>query len=167
MESLGLGAVTTQGYATFVRQLASAVVIATFRQKVAGRPDFESSIQGRLSIIPILIAPFDNTNGFSTGMAIVNSDSVVAAYILTFYDAFGGLVSTDAVSLMPGQHVAFSSAARFVDTTNKVGVMRVARVTTTPNPYGTPLPYMALTVLRFNPTGASAVMPLYDLQLGF
>jgi len=167
LESLGQSSITTQGYATFLRQNNQAILVATFRQRVAGRPDFESTIQGVISIVPGFLVPYDNTNGFSTGFAMVNTDSGPNGYTLIFYDGLGHIVSADAITLGPGQHAAFSSPVRFPDTAGKNGVARIIQTSRSfmvvqPAKEIT-YPMMALTALRFNPTGASAVMPLYEL----
>jgi hypothetical protein len=165
VETPGLSAVTTQGYAAFVRQVGNAGLVATLRQRIAGRPDFESTIQGLLSIIPGYIVPYDNSNGSSTAFALVNPDSATATYTMTFYNASGRTVFTDAISLAPGLHVAFSSAVRFPNTAERSGTVQINRTFTTPPPSvnGVPYPSLVLTALRFNPTGASVVMPLYEL----
>jgi hypothetical protein len=159
IETLGLSPSTAQGYAIFVRNAGDGNVVATFRQRVTGRPDFESSIEGLLPDYPGLVVPYDNTNGFSTSFALVNSDSLPATYAITFYDGAGTVVSANALSLNPGQHIAFSSPVRFPDTFGKTGTALISRsaLMTSTGEY----PYMALTAFRFNPTGASAVMPLY------
>jgi hypothetical protein len=163
VETLGQSPFITQGYATLLRGLGGAAIVAIFRQRIAGRPDFETSILGILSIYPALTAPFDNSGGFSTAFALANTDSATAIYAITFYDPSGGVISADAISIPVGQHLAFSSSARFPDTVGKVGTVQISRSGLTPTSVYY-YPYMALTVLRFNPTGASSIMPMDSLQ---
>ena len=66
VETPGLSAVTTQGYAAFVRQVGNAGLVATLRQRIAGRPDFESTIQGLPSSITSPYRSIRQPNGSSS-----------------------------------------------------------------------------------------------------
>jgi len=150
----GLSPTVTQGYAVVLRKIGSMLALASFRQRIPGRPDFEATLPAELPTAAINACPFDNTNGFSTGIALLNPDSIPAQYVLSFYDSNGISVTEQLITLRSLQKSAFDSASQYRDTAGKRGVFRIRRITSATGP-SINYPNMGLTVLRFNPTGRS------------
>ena len=105
----GLSPTVTQGYAVVLRKIGSMLALASFRQRIPGRPDFEATLPAELPTAAINACPFDNTNGFSTGIALLNPDSIPAQYVLSFYDSNGISVTEQLITLRSLQKSAFDS----------------------------------------------------------
>ena len=146
-----IGTSTAQGYAVLTRAVGGLSASATFRQRVAGRPDFEATVPGRNVVTKNWGMLFDNTNGLSTSVAIVNPDSAPAEFRFLFYDGAGSPLVSDVVRLNGGQHQAFSSAARWGALVNRRGTVHVSRL----SPGASSADFgVNVLALRFNPTGA-------------
>jgi hypothetical protein len=90
-ETEDLDRVTRQGYMIMRTELGSSgdiQIIATFRQRVPGRNDSEASDRAKLAIGQTQMMPFDNTRGFSTGVAIVNPAASLSAADCQVYSKF-------------------------------------------------------------------------------
>ncbi len=118
--------------------------IGVFRQRIAGRPDFEA-------VVPVnrgeknFLLPFDNRNNFSTGISLVNVDFTTMPVTITGRGLDGTILFQDTVSMAGGEKLVFSMPTRYPNSNNRVGVMQV----TTPGTLG-----VSALGLRFNPTGA-------------
>ena len=162
-ETVGTGDVLNQGWAlirTYDRPVTDPAAtltndrigaIATFRQRIAGRPDFEASV----ALSPInetrFALTFSNKNGFSTGVALLNPDrSNRATVVVLIYPRAGAPVRQDAFFLEPGSTLVFSVPERYAET---IGLDGSLRVTTT---NGAALSALGL---RFNPGGAFTSTP--------
>jgi hypothetical protein len=162
-ETAGTGTVLNQGWAlikTYDRPVTDAGAIltndhigavATFRQRIAGRPDFEASV-GLSAINETRFAlPFSNTNGFSTGVAVLNPDRVNrAAVVVLVYPQVGAPIRQDSFLLEPGSKLVFSVPERYAETVGIRGSLRVTTVN------GAALSGLGL---RFNPGGAFSSTP--------
>jgi hypothetical protein len=118
-----------------------------FRQRVQGRPDFEASIP----IIPTIqndVVPFDNTNGFSTGLAIVNPFSIINQYSIIFRTESGAILGSHQIILAARNQTSFSVSQMFPETAGQRGSMQLT-VTGSGGQNG-----FNWIALRFNPTGA-------------
>lgn len=93
---------------------------------------------------------FDNTNGYSTGIAVSNTSSQTANIQVTVRNGSGGSVESHTLSLPPGGHQAFSLTGAYPETANLLGTLQF----TTPSAG-------QLTVLgiRVNPQGAFTSIP--------
>jgi hypothetical protein len=120
-----------------------AVVI--FRQRIAGRPDFEAVVPVSFSIDYEFVLPFDNTNGYVTAVAWVNpsqyGDTVFDAEV---FDESGNLIGTDRIRLAPGQRQAFSLPERLPATAGRRGTIAPKL----------DLDYLSALGLRFSPSGS-------------
>src|SRR6185369_7765139 len=98
----------------------------TFRQRVAGRPDFESSVTlAREDETPVYL-PFDNTLGYATTLAITNpavSDNTDLQ--LRFWDASGREIITRNLTLSAGTTTAFSIPDRYPELAGRSGQLRI------------------------------------------
>jgi hypothetical protein len=124
---------------------------AVFRQRVAGRPDFEG-------VVPLsdyddwsFFMPFNNSGGLDTGMALVNpSASQTATVDLYFLDEAGVQISKETLILKPGGQTSFSLSNKYPVLGGKRGVL-----------YGeSSIDYLSVLGLRFNLGGGGAFTSL-------
>ena len=125
--------------------------MVTFRQRVTGRPDFESSVTlAREDETPVYL-PFDNTLGYATTLAITNpSASDNTDLQLRFWDASGGEIITRNVALSAGTTTAFSVPERYPELVGRSGQLRIQGSASR----------LATLALRFNPSGAFSTIPV-------
>lgn len=143
------GAILTAGYATFsasVGDASSFTASAIFRTRAVGLQDSEAISPMILPSNHSLVLPFDNRNGFSTGIAVVNSGTGVAIPVIA-RDAYGAVLINQNVTISPGGHAAFSLADKFPNLTGAIGMIEFSG------------PSMPLG-LRFNPAGSfTSIIP--------
>lgn len=95
--------------------------------------------------------PFDNTQGFVTSMAMINTNSAGAtAVTATMRDEFGALIGTEVLALPARGHTAFALPTRFPILANRRGVVEFTATT----------PSITGLGLRFAPTGAFTSFPV-------
>ncbi len=149
---LDAGALQT-GWATLEYDGESRIAgMLTFRQRVTGRPDFESSVALVRDDETRVYMPFDNTQAFSTTLAITNpSNSDNTDLRLRFWDASGSEILTRDIRLSAGTTIAFSLPERYPELSGRAGQLRIegsgGRLCT--------------IALRFNPGGAFSTVPVY------
>lgn len=116
-----------------------------FRQSLPGRPDFEAVAPLSSLFDSVLIMPYDNTAGFSTGVACVNGAGQAGATITaTYRDEAGVTYATDTITLPASGHTAFSMPSRVPASAGKRGTV-VFRSNTD---------FFSALGLRFSPGGA-------------
>ena len=165
VETTGESPQLKQGYATFTYEDTPGTgrsMLVNFRQRVPGRPDYEAAATAISGLTNKYGMSFDNTSGFSTAIAIVNTDSIVGDYLIAFYDESGSRISTSVIGLNGSQHAAVSLPARFPDTAGRRGFFEVSRIP--PSAGGAArLSNAAVVALRFNPTGPFSIVPAMEL----
>jgi hypothetical protein len=78
------------------------------------------------------VLPFDHTNGYSSGVALVNQETFQDISIfITFFDGGGNQIASDSFTLLRGNHLSFTSTARYPQT---VGVRGTLRIESSSNP---------------------------------
>lgn len=126
---------------------------AVFRQRVAGRPDFEA-------VVPLsdyddwaFYMPFTNRDNLDTGMALVNpSASETATVGLIFLDEAGQLILETSLTLKPGEQTSFSLPAKYPGLADKRGTI-----------YGeSSIEYLSVLGLRFIRNGAFTSLPVMN-----
>jgi hypothetical protein len=124
--------------------------VLTFRQRVLGRPDFESSVLlGRDDEARVYVA-FDNTESYSTTLAITNpSPTDTTDLRLRFWDPSGSEIITRDIRLSAGTTVAFSIPERYPELAGRSGQLRIEGSGNR----------LATIALRFNPSGAFSTVP--------
>jgi hypothetical protein len=157
IDTVGTAATLLQGWAlvtTYDRpaNMDGAVVTndkiagnAIFRQRIAGRPDFEAVVP----ISPInetkLVLPFDNRDNYSTGIAVLNPDPTNPATVqIAAYSTDGMLVRQDFFILPPGNKTVFSMPDRYAESRGRNGRLNIS----------TSGASLSVLGLRFNPGGA-------------
>jgi hypothetical protein len=123
----------------------------TFRQRVAGRPDFESSVTLARNDETRVYMPFDNTQGFATSLALTNpSDSDTTNLTLRFWDASGSEILTREIRLSAGTTVAFAIPEQYRELAGRSGQLRIEGSGNR----------LAVLALRFNPSGTFSTIPV-------
>lgn len=120
---------------------------AVFRQKIPGRPTFEALVPLSAYDDTIFFMPFDNLEGFDTGMALVNPASNIPNTVtLTFQSLRADILFQDRITLPPSGHTAFSIPSKYPSLQGKAGTVLVESNTTRLSAMG----------LRFNVGGGGA-----------
>jgi hypothetical protein len=98
--------------------------IVIFRQRVAGRPDFEAVVPVSYTIDYRFVLPFDNTGGFTTTLAWVNpSQFGTTEFELEIFDEAGIKLGGEMIRLTAGQREAFTLPQRFPVTAGRRGTI--------------------------------------------
>ncbi|MEQ1946915.1 MAG: hypothetical protein ABL995_06990 [Bryobacteraceae bacterium] len=102
-------------------------VMGTYRLRLNGFPDSEATVGGESPGNLGFGMPFDETQGFSTGFALVNpsrTSSAVANFV--FYNESGTQIFADSsTTLAPSGHTSFMIRDRFPAVGNARGVVRL------------------------------------------
>jgi len=157
IETNGVSPSLTQGWAEVTAGHALGGQ-AIFRQRAADGTNAEAAVPLRWPADGPLQLPFDNTQGFVTAAAVLNSDAEESAQLtVTFHDEEGRTFGTESMRLGPRSREAFALAARFPSTAGRRGVMAIAST----------VPSLGVLGLRFNPrasfTSFEPVAPLPDV----
>jgi hypothetical protein len=97
---------------------------AVFRQTVPNAPASEGAVAivSGASSIRRMVIPFDNTQGFSTGIAIVNSDAARSANVMaTFRDENGSNLLSAPIPLASHGQIPFAVKTRYPALSNARG----------------------------------------------
>ena len=154
IETEGAGSTVTVGWAMIDAE-DDIGGFAVYRQRVAGRPDFEATVPVVLAGSQ-MISTFDQTGGFTTGLALVSLNSGQVSLTLTFRDEVGDLMLERTVVLDTRHHTSFSFADRYPELNGKKGsLVVVGRSSAIQAGVFAPLG------LRFNPTGSFTTVPFF------
>lgn len=118
-------------------------VLTIFRQSVPGVPTAEGTVTGVQSGDRIFL-PFDDTNGYVTGVAIANTNPGQTLFISLTFQLENGSQMTGSLSLPPRAHTAFELTSLFPALANVRGSVEVTSAT----------PDLAVVGLRFSPTNS-------------
>jgi hypothetical protein len=142
VETPGTAATLSQGWAS-VTASGKIGLLTIFRQVVAGRPDSEGTVTALPASSQITL-PFDNTQGYATGVAVANTNATNALPITLTFQTDTGAVSSGSLVLAPNAHMAFVLTSQFP----ALAGLRGAIVFTAPTPN------MSIVGLRFSPTNS-------------
>ena len=151
-ESSAASATVRQGWAS-IDASGEITMSAIYRQRVAGRPDFEAAVLPRIPTTR-LVAPFDNRTGLVTSIALVNPRDVRANLDITVRNDTGIVVGTRRIPLEPKRHTSFALTDLFPLTVGARGSVEVVGRTD-----GGQLTEFGAIGFRFNQTGAFASLP--------
>lgn len=127
--------------------------LGVFRQRVSGRPDQEAGVSVTTPTSRFVL-PFDNTQGFVSSMALVNTNTTIARAVTgTPRDESGNTLLGDSVNLPSKGHVAFEMAQRFPSMSGRRGSVE----------FVAPGPDFSALGLRFNPGGAFTSLPALEV----
>ena len=147
----GVAAALQQGWAELVTSQAVSGT-AVFRQQVAGQPDSEAAVPVIASSggPRALLLPFDCTQGFATGVALVNPDPNRSADItVNFRDENGSSISTGSINLPARGQTALNLTAIFPAVSGTRGVAE----------FSAPGLELYGLGLRFSPAGTFTSLP--------
>jgi hypothetical protein len=119
---------------------------AIFRQRVTGRPDAEGTAALDAHTQTTLVVPFDNTNGYTTSMAIVNGANLQPTTLSVSTLDENGVAITPPQSIAPlpaNGHTSFAIPTMFPATAGRRGVLEFKSTS------GTNITALGF---RFNPT---------------
>jgi hypothetical protein len=149
----GTTATLSQGWAelTSTQNISG---LGIFRQRVAGRPDQEAAVS---AVTPSarFVLPYDNTQGFVSGIAIANTAAGSRAVSVTPKGEDGVGLITDSVNLPSRGQTAFTFSDRFPVVAARRGAAEFS---------STGADFAALG-LRFNTGGAFTSLPALDVPL--
>ena len=124
---------------------ASLGGMAILRQRIPGKPDFEAAVPICSMFDTQFVAPFDNREGFTTGLALVNSSPSAASPVtLVIRDSSGITIAQHTFTLPPRNHTAFDLATRYPEMSGQAGSVLVS----------TTAGSLSGMSLRFSPEGA-------------
>ncbi len=127
--------------------------LGVFRQRVAGRPDQEAGVPVTTPASRFVL-PYDNTQGFVSSMALVNTNgSLSRAISATPREEAGNTLLGDSVNLPARGHTAFEMAQRFPSMSGRRGSAEFVSAGADFSALG----------LRFNPGGAFTSLPTLDV----
>jgi hypothetical protein len=142
-----------QGWASLTRNTpegTNLVGAAVFRQRVAGRPDFEASVPLTSYFDRRVVLLFDNTSGFVTAAAMVNSSQSALSLTCTVRDSGGRTLESVLVPVPSFGQAVFTFPDRFPQSRNLRGSVLCSA----------PSDDLSALVLRFNPGGAFSYFPI-------
>jgi len=134
------GSTTREGWANLIVSNSPSVSgQAIFRQQLGGsHPVLEAAVPfstgaplclvpyGEVPLTHFVLVPFDNTVDLHvTAFAFANTTSAGMAIPIEFDDASGAVITTDTINLGALNHTAFTSTAKYPETNNKTGVLRI------------------------------------------
>lgn len=136
----------SQGFAYIVRDDIGYVVggQCVFRQRVSGRPDFEAVVPFVNELDKRFVLLYDNSNNFTTSMAIANPSYDTIQVTATIRDEDGNTLDLGQITLGPFVHQAFATSARWPTTARRRGIIEFRSTGWGASVLG----------LRFNPGGS-------------
>lgn len=138
------------GTSNFISGATIAGTVLFLRPQTASRPT-EASEPLDFSLESQWVLPFDHTNGYSTGVALVNQESFAdLSVFVTIFDQNGNQIALDSFTLPRNQHSAFTVTQKYPQTVGLKGTVRIQTSGIAINVLG----------LRFTPNGqVSGVSP--------
>lgn len=126
-----------------------------FRASLQGRPDLEAVVLPDNALEKKFIAPFDNTGGFRTAIALANTDTLEPiSMTITIRDESGALLATRTDLLDVGRQRAFQTDEVWPETRDRRGTVVISA-----NFRG-----LASLTLIFNPSGAMTTSQFYGIS---
>lgn len=146
VETLGTATTLGQGWAYLycADQRLEVGSLTVFRQRVAGRPDLEAAIPTVSEYDGRFVLVYDNTQGYTTAMAMANPDTSGITVLATVRDENGTVIFRDSISVPRLGKVIVTLPDRWPSTANKRGSVEFQSSGWGASAMG----------LRFNPTGA-------------
>jgi hypothetical protein len=154
IQTAGTDTALSQGWA----ELSSAQRISglgVFRQRTEGRPDQEAGVSATTPALRFVL-PFDNTQGFVSSMALVNTNNTQARAVTGApRQEDGSALPGDSVNLPLRGHTAFEMAQRFQSVAQRRGSIE----------FSSPSADFSALGLRFNPGGSFTSLPALTVPL--
>jgi hypothetical protein len=149
LHTTGTAANLSQGWAQ-VQGPATLSVYAIFEHAVPGRTNQDGTAVGAAGSTRILV-PFDNTNGFTTSIAIANPTSSAESVLVGIETSGGAISQASAISLPAQGHLAFATSTQFTAAAAQSGTIEFYDASGS----------ISVLALRFNSSGAFTTAPVY------
>lgn len=130
----GYPGATVEGWAD-VHANGSVTGFAVFRyapQGLTGGPGIATPWEGTVPLqaqlsTSLMIVPFNNANGFATGIALGNLNTFAANFIATFFDHNGNALGAEQIISLAGNgHTSFLLNSNYAFTANVSGIMKIS-----------------------------------------
>jgi len=146
IETSGTAASLNQGWVYLYSSDVSIEIgsLSVFRQRVAGRPDFEAAVPTVSEFDDRFLLAYDNAQGFVTAAAIANPDMSPITVEATVRDERDNVLARETISIGKLSKVVFTLPSRWPATAGKRGIVEFRA-----SGYGA-----SAIGLRFNPGGA-------------
>ena len=118
-------------------------ILTIFRQSVPGRMDAEGAVTNTLSGARVFL-PFDNTQGFTTGVAVANTNPTQTLNVSLLFQTDSGVQSMGSLSIAPHAHQVYVLPSSFPSVSGARGTVLFTAST----------PDIAVLGLRFSPGGS-------------
>jgi hypothetical protein len=132
------------GYILSLDAKPDIAALTIFQQRVKDRPDFEASLPAAGEFDQRFLLVYDNTNGYTTGFAMANSDEKPVALEITVRDERNRVQFTDRLTIQAMSKYVSTVPARWPSLAGQRGVLEFTTTGLGASAIG----------LRFNPTGA-------------
>jgi hypothetical protein len=96
----------------------------TFELSTTALPDSEGSIALDSRLSSSLLLPYDNTNGYQTGVALANQSATAQTITAILYDQNGVQLTSSPISLPPFGHASFFLSKQFSQSANQLGFVQ-------------------------------------------
>jgi len=136
-----------QGSATVTGRSVSGTSI--FHQSIQGYPDFEAAVPIS-TLVQRLVLPFDNSNNYVTGIALVDPNHENLVVSMTIRDANGTIITNTYVPRV--YHQSFVLPDSYPETANIAGTVEFVAYQPTDSGFVATAGISGIA-LRFNPTG--------------
>ena len=144
------GTPALQGWAE-VAATGRVGVTAIFRRSIAGFADSEATVTGAVSGGAVSL-PFDNTQGYATGIALANTSALNAISITAVFQFENGGSASQLISLPPHGHTAFVLPIAYAATAGLRGVVHFTAFS----------PDISAVGLRFSPNNSFTALGAFQ-----
>jgi hypothetical protein len=145
----GTAGTLSEGWAT-VQSNSAISAYAIFEETVSGRQNQDGTAPAAATTSRMLV-PFDNTNGFVTTIAIVNTTASSESIAVSAQPNGGAAVQLSPITLPANGYSAFTLPQQFSSIASTSGLLEFYASTGS----------FSLIALRFNPTGAFTAAPVF------
>lgn len=159
LETVGSDFTVRQGYAVANfsdPNSLSLVSLSATISRVSTAGVLEASVLGVGAASKRCTMPFDNSGDVTTGLALINPDTVTGDFIVRINDEAGSRLTVQLLSVPAGAHITWSLGSRFPESAGRRGYIDVTRVMSSTTPY----PMLAMMGLRFSPGGSFSALPV-------
>ena len=123
---------------------------AIFRSNCSTCTPSEGTVPLQNSPLPALVIPYDNTQGFVTGIALANLSTTAANLTSTIWDEYGNRYGGSPIAIPASGHTSFVATTGLPATTGNRGIVQFQ------NPTGGAIDGLGL---RFSPYGTFTSVP--------
>jgi hypothetical protein len=149
LQTPGTATTLTEGFAELIAG-PGVQGYAIFTLRVPGRQNQDGTAPAAAPGSHILV-PFDNSPGFSTGIAVVNASGSAETLSTKLLLAEGQIIQGSLPSIPPLGHAAFALATQLPESAGQQGTLELSSSSGT----------FSVIALQFNPTGAFTALPVY------